>query len=119
MFLQTRPPIEIIHYACPSCQAIHASVDLLAGMTVICKACRHPIVVPRTSTAVPPAVETPALAARPVPPAAPKLVGAPIAEPELPPRRPLVLRWLLLVLAGVLLPTFVYFAWRYFISAKA
>jgi hypothetical protein len=105
----------MIHYVCPSCQAIHTSPDLLIGMTVICKSCRHPIEVPKTSTAAPPSMET-AREPAPMVTARARTIPATAAEPEaalpVPSARRPMWRWVVLAVA-LLLPT-AYLAWLVF-----
>jgi hypothetical protein len=104
----------MIHYACPSCQTIHTSPDLLIGMTVICKSCRHPIEVPKTSTAAsPPIQET----REPAPLVAVRArATAAAAEPEVelpvPSARRWNWRWAVLLAVVLLLPTLAWLVFR-------
>jgi hypothetical protein len=59
----------VIRYACPHCQRVCESADVMRGFTVICLGCRQPVRVPDESTA--PDSLAPALPPPP-PPQAPK-----------------------------------------------
>jgi hypothetical protein len=37
----------MVHYRCPSCNREYESVRALAGLTVVCRNCKHPIEIPR------------------------------------------------------------------------
>jgi hypothetical protein len=111
----------MIHYQCQGCQAIHTAPDLLAGLTVICKQCRQPILVPKTSTVAPPMLE-----AKPeAPQVAASMPKTMAREPESVRETPAefgasrgkpMMRWLILVLLAVLTPL-AYLAWRFFVSS--
>jgi hypothetical protein len=108
----------MIHYQCPSCQAVHTSVDLMVGLTVFCKQCRHPILVPKASTVAAPIMEgtrelPPLIAAAKAKATTPEAARA-VPSAAAPKRKPMI-PWLILLLVIALTPL-AYLAWRFFIS---